>query len=294
MKKTWLDRLLPYLFIMPSAILIFGIIFYPIALNVIRSFTSENGSFTLEHYQMILNDPIQQENILYTLIIVIFTVLLCAAIGYVMALYLRFSKNKVAQWMNNLYMLPRFVPGLVAVNGMITVLRDSGLINRISVAMGSNVTLGLMYDMKGIILMNLWFNIPFVVMLLGAGMAKIRDPQIEAAQDVGASIPTIMKEMVWPITYRDLLIALTFVFMSNVSSFTTPYLMGGNFPQMLGISLFRSFNSGEYEAAAAFSVLIFIFSALATMVYVWVNFKRPAWEASRKETMPTVAEALER
>lgn len=287
MKKNGFDRLLPYIFILPAAILIVGVIFYPILLNMVRSFSGPDGQFTLAHYQAILSDPIQQENIFYTLLIVTVTVLICAILGYLLALYLRFSKGKIAAWMNNLYMLPRFIPGLVAVNGMITIIRDSGLINRISLAMGSNVTLGLMYDMKGIILMNLWFNISFVMMLLGAGMAKIKDPHIEAAQDVGASLPTIMKDMVWPITNRDLLIALTFVFMSNVSSFTTPYLMGGNFPQMLGISLFRRFNEGDYEAAAAFSVLIFLFSALATLVYVWVNFKRPAWERANQNGLQT-------
>ena len=58
-----------------------------------------------------------------------------------------------------LYLLPRFIPGLVAVNGMITVIRDSGLINRISRLLGMNLQLGLMYNGKGIVLMNLWFNI---------------------------------------------------------------------------------------------------------------------------------------
>lgn len=61
---------------------------------------------------------------------------------------------------------------MVAVNGMITVIRDSGLINRISQLFGLNIKLGLMYNGKGIVLMNLWFNIPFATMLLAAAMSK--------------------------------------------------------------------------------------------------------------------------
>ena len=52
------------------------------------------------------------------------------------------------------------------------------------------------------------------------------------------------------------------------SSFTTPYLMDGNNPQMMGISLYTQFNNGHYEKAAALSVIMFLFSVLSAIVYV--------------------------
>lgn len=206
---------------------------------------------------------------------------LAIGISYFLAIYLRFSDSFVSRMVSRLYLLPRFIPGLVAVNGMITVIRDSGLINRFSQLFGMNVKLGLMYNGKGIVLMNLWFNIPFATMLLAAAMSKIQTPAIEAARDAGAGKLRILREMIFPLTYRDMFVAATFVFMSNISSFTTPYLMDGTNPQMLGIALYTQFNNAHYEKAAALSVIMFLFSVLSAAVYVYTNMKENEWE---KET----------
>ena len=73
--------------------------------------------------------------------------------------------------------------------------------------------------------MNLWFNIPFATMLLASAMSAIPDSIIEAAQDAGASRVKLFFSMILPLTYKDVFIAITFIFMSNIGSFTTPYLI---------------------------------------------------------------------
>ena len=259
-------------------VLILTVILYPISTNVIRSFQLEAGGYGLDNYVYFFTDPMQVDNILYTMVIVVLTVLITGFLGYLLAIYLRFSKTQIARWMNSLYILPRFIPGLVAVNGVITVIRDSGLINRIFASIGLEVTLGFMYDWKGILLMNVWFNVPFVAMLMGSALSRIKDSMIEAARDVGAGAWTLFRSMIWPLSYRDLLISSAFVFMVNVGSFTTPYLMGGNYPKMLGIKLFELFNTGEYERAAALSVIIFLFSSLSAAIYIITNLHKPDWK----------------
>lgn len=107
--------------------------------------------------------------------------------------------------------------------------------------------------------MNLWFNIPFATMLMAAALSKIPNSTIEAARDAGADRFRILKQMILPLTYRDIFVAATFVFMSNISSFTTPYLMDGNNPQMMGISLYTQFNNGHYEKQQLFRLSCFCF-----------------------------------
>ena len=190
---------------------------------------------------------------------VLVTVFLAIVIAYLLAMYLRFVKSPISRAIGNLYLVPRFVPGLVAVYAMITIIRDSGLINRISQLFGADVELGMMYHASGMITMNLWFNIPFAALMITAGLGAIPDSVIEGARDVGANRWKVFTSMVLPLSIKDVVIAGTFVFMSNVGSFTTPYLMGGNSPKMLGISLFDQFNKYQrYERAAALSVIIFL------------------------------------
>ena len=170
MRQKTLGKLFPYLLILPSLIILAGVVFYPIAASLLRSFQLEEGGWGLDNYIYFFTDPIQRRNILYTLQIVIVTVVLAIGISYFLAIYLRFSNSWASRMIGRLYLLPRFIPGLVAVNGMITVIRDSGLINRISRLLGMNLQLGLMYNGKGIVLMNLWFNIPFATMLMAGVM----------------------------------------------------------------------------------------------------------------------------
>ncbi len=274
-------KLLPYLLILPAMIIIITIVLIPIVLSVTNSFTLENGGYGLDNYIFFFTDKIQRENIIYTLEIVVLTVFLCIGIAYVLAVYLRFSNSRVSKIIGNLYLLPRFIPGLVAVNGMITIIRDSGLFNRIGQIFGLNIELGLMYDSKGVILMNLWFNIPFATMLLASAMSAIPNSIIEAAKDVGAGKAQIFFKMIFPLTYKDVFICIAFIFMGNLGSFTTPYLMDGNHPQMLGISLFNLFNNFRYEKAAALSVIMFLLSSVTAIVYVHTNMREKKWEKSR-------------
>lgn len=271
MKKKLSGRILPYLFILPSLILLAGVVFVPIGISFFRSFCLEEGGFGLDNYRYFFADPIQRSNILYTLSVVMVTVILAIGGAYLFALYLRFSKTWVSAVLERLYLIPRFIPALVAVNGMITVIRDSGLLNRISRLFGMDLRIGYMYDAKGLVLMNLWFNLPFATMLLSAALAKIPDATIEAARDVGAGKLQILKDMVLPLTYRDIFITSTFIFMSNISAFTTPYLIGGTSPQMMGIALYYQFNNGHYERAAALSTIMFLFSLGSAAVYIISN-----------------------
>ena len=85
--------------------------------------------------------------------------------------------------------------------------------------------------------------------------------------------------MILPLSLKDVIIAGTFVFMTNVGSFTTPYLMGGNSPKMLGIALFDQFNKYlAYNRSAALSVIMFLLCSVSAGVYIYTNLKEKDWE----------------
>ena len=136
-----------------------------------------------------------------------------------------------------------------------------------------------MYHANGMILMNLWFNLPFAAMMITAGLGAIPDSIIEAARDVGAGKFKVFTSMILPLSLKDVIIAGTFVFMTNVGSFTTPYLMGGNSPKMLGIALFDQFNKYlAYNRSAALSVIMFLLCSVSAGVYIYTNLKEKDWE----------------
>ena len=280
MAKKIKQLVISYGMVLPAFMIVMMTVAYPILLAVKRSFQDQKtGEFTLENYTYFFTTAAQFKNLMYTLFVVVMTVALAIFIAYLLALYLRFSKSRIAKVIGTLYLLPRFVPAMCAVYAMITIIRDSGLINRVGLLFGKDIHLGLMYHAKGLILMNLWFNIPFAAMMITAGLGAIPDSIIEGARDVGAGRFKVLTSMILPLSIKDVIIAATFVWMTNVGSFTTPYLMGGNAPKMLGIALFDQFNKYRaYNRAAALSVIMFLICAVSAGVYIYTNLKDTEWE----------------
>lgn len=275
-EKKWF----PYLLVAPSFIIVMTFVIIPMINSILRSFRdAEDGSFTWDNYMFFFTDEVQRQNIIYTLVIVIVTVALTLVISYLLAIFLRFSKSKVAGWMGWLVLLPRFVPGMVAVYSMILMIRDAGVLSRIAALFGYELSLGWMYEIEGIVLMNLWFNIPFSSLILLSALSNVKDSYVEGLKDVGGNNWDVLTKLLLPITYKDMFMSMTFVFMGNIGSFTTPFLMGGNHPKMMGVVLYDQFNSYmAYERAAALSVIMFIFCSFAAVAYIVSNLREDAWE----------------
>ena len=283
-RSNWKRNLFIICALIPPMLVSMGLVMYPMISTVIRSFKNpETGELTFSNYVYLFTNKVSSAAIWYTLVISILTVLLAISIAYMLALYLRFSTTRISKLIGNLYLIPHFIPGLVAVYAMMTIVRDSGLLNRLSLLLPETWALydwkpGLLYNMKGILMMNCWFNIPFATMIISAALSGISESIVESARDVGAGRLRVFFQFILPLSYKDVLIAATFVFMSNISSFTTPYLIGPNHPQMLGVYLRKQFGNMNYETAAAVSVVIFLFSSVSAVIYLYTNMKEKAWE----------------
>ncbi|AGK99323.1 ABC transporter permease [Clostridium pasteurianum] len=277
MKKN--SKLKALLFVLPSFAVMLMVIIVPIINSAVLSLYNEKeNKYDFSNYISILTDKNQINNIRYTLYIVIITVVLCISISLLLAIYLRFSKSKIAALIEKIYIIPKFIPGIVAVYALMLIIKDVGAINRFLLMFGIDFKPGLMFTPNGIIIVNLWFNIPFATMLILSDLTKISPSIIESARDVGANKLRILMEIILPLTYRSLLIAATFVFMGNIGEFTTPYLMGTNAPRMLGVALQQEFNVfTNYPRAAAMSVMMFILSAIVGLFYIYSMMKEDKW-----------------
>lgn len=146
MKNKTKGLLAAYGMVLPAFLVVMLTVAYPIVSAVIQSFQDEDtGAFTTANYTYFFTETAQRNNLLYTLFVVIVTVVIAIVLAYLLALYLRFVKSRISRAIGMLYLLPRFVPTMCAVYAMITIIRDSGLINRIGLLFGLDIKLGLMY-----------------------------------------------------------------------------------------------------------------------------------------------------
>lgn len=277
-KKVWT----PYVMVFPAFAVMMLVVVLPIINTILQSFQTVDGTFTMANYQYFFMSKEAFQSLIFTAIEAFSTMLLAIIFSFLLALYLRFSKSKISRFIGRLYLLPRFIPGIVAVYAVMNIIKDAGFINRFLQLFGIAYKPGLLYDMKGIILCNLWFNIPFSAMLLSAALSAVEDSYVESARDAGCSYWKIFQKIIWPLVYKDVIVAATFILMGQIGAFTIPYLTGPNNPKMLGILLYQQVNTYlDYQKAAALSVLMFLLCLGGAVVYIKSNMKEEVWEKGR-------------
>jgi ABC-type spermidine/putrescine transport system permease subunit I len=272
----------PYLMVFPAVALMALVVVYPIFDTVVRSFRSPQGGWSLENYRYFFTSPESREGLFFTLAEALITVFFGMAASFLLALYLRFSKSPIAGLIGRLYLLPRFIPGIAAVYAVMNMIRDSGFIHRLLLALGITYKPGMLFDIKGIVVCNLWFTIPFTTMLLSAALSKVEDSYIESARDAGFPRLSIFYRIIMPIAGKDMTMAAVFILMGQIGSFTIPYLTGPNNPKMLGIMLYQQAGVYlDYGRAAALSVLMFLLCLGGVVIYIKALMKDRIWETGR-------------
>jgi putative spermidine/putrescine transport system permease protein len=226
---------------------------------------------TLAVYQDLLASPFVRDDLSSTMWITILSVVFVAIVGYVLALYVRFGGGRLPQLVRSLYLVPMFVPVVIASYAAITFYVDRGFLNGLLHAVGIPYA-SPAYKPSGVVITQVWFNIPFAVLMLGSGLDGIEQELIEAAHDVGAGFLTVMWRIVLPMNIVPLLIVLTFTFIGVIGSFTIPYLIGPNAPQMFGVAIQAYFsNYNQPQAAVAMAVMLFLIATVAGAIYVWAT-----------------------
>lgn len=269
MKKSVKMGMLGLALVIPSFLLLFATVVVPILVSFKESLTNEEGGYDLSNYKYLFTDKLMRSNIVFTLEVTAISVVLVLIISYALAAYMRFNQGKLVKWIRNMYMIPIFIPSVIATYGLIQLLGNHGWVARLLLLVGGGSLPRIIFDMKGIIIAQLWFNIPFTTMLLGSALAGVPDSIMESAKDVGAGRIRLFTRFIVPLTYKTLLVAVTFVFMGVIGSFTAPFLLGPNAPQMLGVSMEQIFGVfQEKQQAAALAFFTFLLCSFMGFFYI--------------------------
>lgn len=262
--------ILGLILVIPSFLLLFVTVVIPIIISFKESFTNKSGGYDLSNYTYLFTDKLMRSNIIFTLEVTIISVILVLIISYALAAYMRFNNGTMVKWIRNMYMIPIFIPSVIATYGLIQLLGNHGWVSRMLLLVNGGEMPRIIFDMKGIIIANLWFNIPFTTMLLGSALSAVPNSVIESAKDVGARRLQIFVRFILPLTYKTLLVAVTFVFMGVIGSFTAPFLIGPNAPQMLGVSMEQVFGVFQEKQLAA-AIAFFTFLLCSVMGYFYIR-----------------------
>jgi len=269
----------------PSLLFLAFFVFVPIVKAMSTSFEvrtrDDAGLYTYhigpDNYAAVAQSETLRSNIAFTIVIAIASVALVFVLSYAIALILRFGKGRAVRIISRIYIIPLFIPSVIASYAMITFLANHGLLDGVAQHAGlpDGAFPRLVFDWKGIVITQVWLSLPFMTVLLSSVLLEINDTLIESARDVGASKWEIFRRIVLPLSLPGASIGITFIFLHVLGGFTVPYLLGPNSPQMLGVSMvYYMTNYYEPQVASTQAMVIFGLSLVAAVYYVRQQFKR--------------------
>ena len=279
----------PYLLILPVAVVIGAILGYPLYKLVTLSFQQyglpeliqRKGTWVgFDNYESVLRDEIFWDTLVRT---VLFT---AACVGFTMVLgtLLALLLVRVSTWVRILLsaalILAWSMPAVVAVqvwywmtnfqNGILNyVLAQPGLVGEQHDWYGSTFS-----QFAMVTLLIVWGAIPFVTITVYAGLAQVPRELVEAAEIDGASPIRVFRDVTFPILKPIFLILTSLSIIWDFGVFTQFYLLIGashidQTNYILGVYLFiEGFVQSDYGRGSAIAVLMLLMVIVLSFFYV--------------------------
>jgi multiple sugar transport system permease protein len=293
--RVSLDRLTPYLYILPAGVFLAAIMGYPIVFAIFMSFqkynlttlVSRHSQFIgLDNYTAVLANPNFWVALKHSLTFTFASIFFQFAIG--LGLAILFSKPfRGSNIMRGLLLSGWQIPSVVTGTIFLWLFNlDYGLVNFVL------TSLHLIQEPIGwvtqantalvtVILVNIWLGIPFNTILLTAGITGLPEEVFEAATVDGANTWQKLIYMTIPLLRSTILATLMLGFIYTLRVFDVIWIMtkGGpaNATEVLPTFAYRlSFINFNFGQSAAVSVIILAILLVAAVFYLKFSVQEKA------------------
>lgn len=220
----------PVLLTVPAVLLLLVALGYPLAQVVLRSFT--DPQLGLDNYIWFFSRPVNLTVFWRTFEVSAWVTLLCLILGYPYAWMMTAVSARMRMLMILCVLVPFWVSGVVRTLAWVILLQDSGVINRVVMALGFE-KLRLIRTQTGVIIGMTQVLLPFMIMPLYAVMRGIDLRLVQAAQSLGARPVLSFLQIYLPLSLPGILGGTVIVFILGLGFYITPALLGGPRATML-------------------------------------------------------------
>jgi alpha-glucoside transport system permease protein len=283
------EKLKPWLYILPAYVALIVYLIYPTILAFIASFqdaTSENW-VGLENFERLLtNSGFQQtlfNTVLWMIVVPVVTIILGLAIAVL--------ADRLKPRYENLSKTIVFMPMAISMVGAATVWRfvyayrpegqeQIGLQNAIVTAFGADPIPWLQQSQLHInslllMVMLLWAQIGFGMVLLSAAIKGVPGDTLEAARIDGANERQIFGRVVVPQIKGTIVVVFITTLISAMKTFDVVYVMtSGQFnTNILGVEFYRQLTINFNNGASSAIVVMLLIAILPVMIYQVKHFR---------------------
>jgi putative spermidine/putrescine transport system permease protein/spermidine/putrescine transport system permease protein len=241
-------------------VLVTVLMLVPVGWLFYLSTLSDAGSFSLEHYRRLWEQPSYARTFRTTFEVSALTTAICVLLGYPLAYFLSELPKRAANLCMIAVLLPLWTSMLVRTYAWLVLLQRRGLINSWGQSLGWwDEPLALVHNLTGTLVGTVHVMLPFLVMPLYAAMCAIDRDLLKAAANLGASPLHTFWRVFFPLSLPGLTTGALIVFILCLGFYITPAVLGGGKVIMVStriasdIELF--FNWG---AASALGVVLLV------------------------------------
>ena len=229
---------------------------------------------SLDAYRQVLGSREFLDSLLLTFYVAGVSTVLATVLAVLAALALRHGSGRIS---SVVFQVPITIPHLVAAVGIALVVSQTGLGARLATSLG---LIGepaefpaLLYDRYsvGIILTYVWKEVPFIALVVLAGLRGVAGELEEVARTLGANAWQRFWYVVFPVIAPGVVAASLIVFAFTFGAFEVPFLLGRSYPTILPVMAYdeyRSVNLADRPVAMAINVLIALITALFAALYL--------------------------
>ncbi len=252
----------------PALLLIIVIMLLPVGWLFYLSILSDAGSFSLEHYRRMWEQPSYARTFWVTFEVSLLTTGICILLGYPLAYFLSELPKRAANLCMIAVLLPLWTSLLVRTYAWLVLLQRRGLINGWGIELGLwKEPLELVHNLTGTLIGTVHVMLPFIVLPLYAGMRSISRDYLKAAANLGASPTRTFWQVFFPLSMPGLSTGSLIVFILCLGFYITPAVLGGGKVIMVSSRIANDieifFNWG---AASALGVVLLVLTMLLIFV----------------------------
>lgn len=253
----------------------------PIILVAVFAFSDSSGSFTLSNFK---NMPQYAAVFGRSMWLAFVATVICLLIGYPVALAISRMSPRNQRIVMLLLMLPMWINFLLRTYAWMSLLENTGLINRLLAQIGvfdllNSLRAGeagyvpidhfQLINTGGAVVLGMVYNyLPFMILPIHSVIIKIDPFVIEAAQDLGASRGGVFRKVIFPLSISGVISGITMVFVPSVSTFVISKLLGGGTDMLLGDLIEMQFLGSAYNPhlGAAISLIMMVIVVICMSV----------------------------
>ena len=228
---------------------------------------SGEDNLTMQFWQKLFNKKVFYRSINYSLYVGIISSIISVVLAYPIALWLR-KPFYGSILINSMLKAPLLVHGLVAAFLYVSLVAYHGIINQIFIAIGAwEEPIRMQNDKNaiGVLILQVWKNLPFALLILLGSIQSIGDDIIDAARDLGANSFERLKKIIAPLTISSMQAALIIIFIGALADFSFQSIAGPTNKYSLSQLMLYYKNNGRWHEAAGVGVTIMIISFIGAI-----------------------------